>query len=112
MFIAGVQRLENTSVVTAEIKAFACFFSVCYGNEIWEQLQKNLDKPEVCRGLQEKGKVSQASLCQDVLTALEPPCSVLLLLCPWTLILSPKDSTESAPGQAQLLNIRLSSMGQ
>lgn len=65
-----------------------------------------------CRGLQEKGKVSQASLCQDVLTALEPRCSVLLLLCPWTLILSPKDSTESAPGQAQLLNVRLSSMGQ
>lgn len=65
-----------------------------------------------CRGVQEKGKASQAALCHDVLTALEPRHTVLLLLCPWTLILSPKHNMESAPGQAQLLNVRLSSMGQ
>lgn len=64
-----------------------------------------------CRGVQEKRKVSQAALCQDMLTGLEPHHTVLLLLCPWTNILSPKYNTEGALGQAQLLNVRLSSMG-
>lgn len=64
------------------------------------------------RGVQEKGKVSHAALCQDVLTALEPHSTVLLLLCPWTIILSSKHSTGSAPGQAQLLNVRSSTMEQ
>lgn len=94
-----LQGLENTSVITAGTKAFAFFFSVCYGNEMWEPLQK-IWTTQKCRGEQEKGKeVAQAVLCKDVLTALEPCHTLPLLLCLQTLTLSPKHNVASALGR-------------
>lgn len=110
MFISGVQRLESTSIVTAEIKVFACFFQCVMATKSGNHHRK-IWTAQKCRGVQ-KGKMSQAGLCQDVLPALGPHRTVLLPLCPWTTILSPKHNTESTPGQAQLLNVRSSSMGQ
>lgn len=99
MFIAGVQRLENTLVVTARIKAFAWFFSVCYGNETVGTTTKDLDGPEVqrCAGEGEGGGTS--SPLQGCARGAKPCRALLLLLCLQTLTLSPKHNTVSAPGR-------------
>lgn len=54
--------------------------SVCYGNDIRQPLQR-IWTTQKCRGLQRGREVAQAVLWKDVLVALEPCHTLLLLLC-------------------------------
>lgn len=61
-------------------KSICMLCSVCNGNDTWEPLQK-IWTTQKRRGVQKEKEVAQAVLRKDVLVALEPRHTLLLLLC-------------------------------